>query len=194
LPNSTRRAETFTVYDSSDGLQSNEFNSNAYYQSKDGTMYIGGINGFNLFRPEEIKPNPVAPQVVVTRFDVFNEPQNVDLTGREPIQLSYKQDFISFEFSAFDFQAPQKNQYAYKLEGFDEDWIQAGNRRYVTYTNLPGGEYVFRVKASNSDGVWNEQGVSIPVIITPPFWQTWWFIGSLVVVLGRSSSADSGGG
>jgi len=179
-----RRSETFTVYDSSDGLQSNEFNSNAYYKSKDGTMYVGGINGFNLFRPEDIKPNPVPPQVVVTRFDVFNEPMKVDLTGREPIQLAYDQNFISFEFSAFDFQAPQKNNYAYKLEGFDEDWTQAGDRRYVTYTNLPGGEYIFRVKASNSDGVWNEQGVSIPVSIKPPFWQTWWFIGSLILVLG----------
>jgi len=178
------RTETFTHYDTSDGLQSNEFNSNAYFESKDGTMYVGGINGFNLFRPEDIQPNPVAPQVVVTRFDVFNESQLVDLTGRTPIELSYQQDVISFEFSAFDFQAPQKNQYAYKLEGFDDDWIQSGNRRYVTYTNLPGGDYIFRVKASNSDGVWNEQGISIPIIITPPFWQTWWFIGSLIVGLG----------
>ena len=178
------RTETFTHYDTSDGLQSNEFNSIAYFKSADGTMYVGGINGFNLFRPEDIKPNPVAPQVVVTRFDVFNESQHVDLTGRTPIELSYQQDVISFEFSAFDFQAPQKNQYAYKLEGFDDDWIQSGNRRYVTYTNLPGGNYVFRVKASNSDGVWNENGISIPVTITPPFWQTWWFIGSLVVGLG----------
>ncbi|MBL0345548.1 two-component regulator propeller domain-containing protein [Candidatus Villigracilis affinis] len=178
-----RRTETFTHYDTSDGLQSNEFNSNAYFQSADGTMYVGGINGFNLFRPEDIKPNPVAPQVVVTRFDVFNEPQLVDLTGRTPIELSYQQDFISFEFSAFDFQAPQKNQYAYKLEGFDEDWIQAGNRRYATYTNLTGGDYTFHVKASNSDSVWNEQGISIPIVITPPYWQTWWFNGSLIVVL-----------
>jgi PAS domain S-box-containing protein len=108
----------------------------------------------------------------------------VDLSGREPIQLSYKQGFLSFEFAAFDFQAPHKNQYAYKLEGFDEDWIQAGSRRYATYTNLPGGQYVFRVKASNSDGVWNETGAAIPVFITPPVWQTWWFVGSLVVVLG----------
>ena len=120
----------------------------------------------------------------MTRFDVFNEPLNVDLSGREPIQLSYKQDFISFEFAAFDFQAPQNNQYAYKLEGFNDDWIQAGNHRYATFTNLPGGEYVFRVKASNSDGVWNETGVAIPIVITPPVWQTWWFIGSLIVGLG----------
>jgi PAS domain S-box-containing protein len=178
------RAETFTVYDSSDGLQSNEFSSNAYFRAMDGTMYIGGINGFNLFNPENIQPNLIVPQVAVTRFEVFNEPIRMDLSGHEPIQLSHQQDFISFEFAAFDFQAPQKNQYAYKLEGFDKDWIQAGNRRFATYTNLPGGQYIFRVKASNGDGVWNETGAAIPVFITPPVWQTWWFIGSLILVAG----------
>ncbi len=177
-------AGTFTNYDASDGLQSNEFSSNAFYRSRNGTLYIGGINGFNLFNPADIQPNLVAPQVVVTRFEVFNEPLSVDLSGRAPIQLSYKQDFISFEFTAFDFHSPQKNQYAYQLEGFDADWIRAGNRRYATYTNLPGGEYVFRVKAANSDGVWNETGVAIPVFITPPLWQTWWFNGLLILVLG----------
>jgi hypothetical protein len=174
----------FTIYDSSDGLQSNEFNSNAYYRASNGTMYIGGINGFNLFNPEEIKPNPVPPPVVLTGFDVFNEPLSIDLSGREPIRLNYRQDFISFEFAAFDFQAPQKNQYAYMLEGFNEDWIHAGNRRYATYTNLPGGQYIFRVKASNSDGIWNETGAAIPVMIAPPVWRTWWFNGALIVVLG----------
>ena len=179
----------FIVYDSSDGLQSNEFNSNAYYRASDGTMYIGGINGFNKFDPEKIKPNPVPPQVVVTRFEVFNELLPVDLSGREPIRLSYKQDFISFEFAAFDFHAPQKNQYAYKLDGFNEYWIQAGNRRYATYTSLPGGEYVFRVKAANSDGTWNETGVAIPIIITPPVWQTWWFSGALIVLVAAAMAA-----
>jgi PAS domain-containing protein len=177
-------AETFTTYDTSDGLQSNEFNSNAFFRAKNGTMFVGGINGFNLFKPANINPNPVAPQVAVTGFEVFNEPLNVELSGREPIQLSYKQNFISLEFAAFDFQAPQKNQYAYKLEGFDKDWIQAGTRRYATYTNLPGGEYIFRVRAANSDDVWNETGIAIPIFITPPVWQTWWFTGSLVLVLG----------
>ncbi|MFT3891067.1 MAG: PAS domain S-box protein [Anaerolineales bacterium] len=175
--------ETFKTYDASDGLQSNEFNSNAYYRSHDGTMYIGGVNGFNTFHAENIEPNPNAPEVVITRFDIFNEPAKVDLTGKEPIHLSYKQDVISFEFAAFDFQAPEKNEYAYKLEGFNDDWVLAGNHRYATYTNLPGGNYIFRVKAANSDGVWNETGVSIPLIVTPPVWQTWWFIGSLSVVL-----------
>jgi PAS domain S-box-containing protein len=178
------RTGAVTVYDSSDGLQSNEFNSNAYFRAMDGTMYIGGINGFNLFHPENVRPNRTPPQVAVTRFEVFNEPLPVDLSGREPVQLSHTQDFISFEFAAFDFQSPQKNQYVYKLEGFDEDWVKAGNRRFATYTNLPGGQYVFRVKASNSDGIWNETGAAIPVFITPPVWQTWWFLGSLILVLG----------
>src|SRR6266498_1796301 len=178
------RAKTFITYDTSDGLQSNEFNSNAFFRARSGVMYIGGINGFNLFNPVNIKPNPIAPQVAVTGFEVFNEPLDVDLSGREPINLSYKQDFISFEFAAFDFQAPQKNQYAYKLEGFDKDWIQAENRRYATYTNLPGGRYIFRVKASNSDNIWNTAGVAIPIFITPPIWRTWWFNGSLILVLG----------
>ena len=177
------RAKTFITYDASDGLQSNEFNSNAYYRTRSGMMYVGGINGFNVFNPANIKPNPVPPQVAITGFEVFNEPLHVDLSGREPIQLSYQQDFISFEFAAFDFQAPQKNQYAYKLEGFDEGWIQAGNRRFATYTNLPGGQYMFRVKASNSDGIWNETGAAIPVFITPPVWQTWWFLGSVILVV-----------
>jgi PAS domain S-box-containing protein len=146
-------------------------------------MFVGGVNGFNLFNPAFVKPNPIPPPVEVTGFQVFNQPLDVDLSGRAPIELSYKQDFISFEFAALDFQAPLQNQYAYKLEGFDEDWIQAGNRRYAIYTNLPGGQYNFRVRASNSDGVWNETGVTIPVTITPPLWQRWWFNGSLIVML-----------
>ncbi len=175
------RTEAVTVYNSSDGLQSNEFNSNAYYRASNGTMYVGGINGFNLFKPENIHPNPIPPQVALTQFQVYNEPLPVDLSGQQSIQLNYDQDFISFEFAAFDFQAPQKNEYAYMLEGFDKDWIQAGNRRYATYTNLPGGDYIFHLKASNSDGVWNERGIAIPINITPPFWQTWWFNGILIL-------------
>ena len=169
------RTELFTIYTAADGLQSNEFNSNASFRSRDGTLYVGGVRGFNLFRPEEVKPNPVPPPVTVTRFSVFNQPQNVDLSGQTPIQLSYQQDFISFDFAALDYNKPEKNQYAYKLEGFDQDWIEAGTRPYASYTNVPGGNYTFRVKASNGDGVWNATGVSIPIAITPPVWETWWF-------------------
>ncbi|HJW30471.1 MAG TPA: two-component regulator propeller domain-containing protein, partial [Saprospiraceae bacterium] len=113
------RAGEFTAYDVTDGLQGNEFNSNAYFRSRDGILYIGGTNGFNGFRPGDILPNAVPPQVAITKFEVFNEPLVLDLSGKTPIHLSYKQDFVTFEFAALDFRAPQKNRYAYMLEGFD---------------------------------------------------------------------------
>ncbi len=177
------RSAKFTAYDVTDGLQSNEFNSNAYFRSRDGTMYIGGTNGFNAFNPEDIRPNTAPPQVAITKFEVFNEPLALDLSGGTPIRLSYQQDFIAFEFAALDFRSPQKNRYAYMLEGFDKTWTQTEDRRYATYTNLPSGEYYFRVKAANGDGIWNATGVSIPIIVTPPVWETWWFRGLGIVVL-----------
>jgi PAS domain S-box-containing protein len=178
------RTELFTIYTSEDGLQSNEFNSNAYFRSRAGLLYVGGVHGFNSFRPQDVKPNPVPPPAAVTSFAVFNQPQNVDLSGQAPIKLSYEQDFISFDFAALDFNAPGKNLYAYKLEGFDQDWVEAGTRSYASYTNLPGGNYTFRVKAANGDGVWNATGVSLPIEITPPIWETWWFrvLGIVLVI------------
>lgn len=167
--------ETFRNYDANDGLQSNEFDSNAAYRAKNGELYFGGVHGFNVFRPEEIQDNPMPPPVVVTRFSIFNQPVTVDLSAKSPVQLAYRQNFFAFEFAALDYHAPLKNQYTYKLEGFDQDWVNAGTRRYAGYTNLPGGQYTFRVKGSNNDGVWNETGVAIPLHITPPFWLTWWF-------------------
>jgi PAS domain S-box-containing protein len=184
------RTELFTIYTAADGLQSNEFNSNAYFRSRDGTLYVGGVHGFNLFRPENIKPNPVPPPIAVTRFSVFNQPQPVDLSGQTPIKLSYEQDFISFDFAALDYNKPEKNQYAYKLEGFDQDWIEAGTRPYASYTNVPGGNYTFRVKASNGDGVWNAMGVSLPIEITPPIWETVWFrvLGIVLVIFALAAA------
>jgi signal transduction histidine kinase/ligand-binding sensor domain-containing protein len=177
------RAGQFTSYDTADGLQSNKFNSNAYFRSQAGTLYIGGINGFNAFRPEDIRPNPTPPQVAITGFEVFNEPLAQDLSGEAPIRLSYRQDFVTFEFAALDFSAPHKNQYAYMLEGFDQGWTQTQDRRYATYTDLPGGEYIFHVKASNSDGVWSPIGASIPIIVVPPVWEAQWFRGAVVIAL-----------
>lgn len=177
------RAGKFTNYDIADGLQSNQFNPNAYFRSRDGTMYVGGVNGFNTFRAENILPNLIPPPVAITQLEVFNEPLALDLSGAVPIRLSYQQDIVTFEFAALDFRAPEKNQYAYILEGFENKWVQTQDRRSVTYTNLPGGEYIFRVKASNSDGVWNAVGISIPIIITPPVWEMWWFRGVSVTAL-----------
>lgn len=173
----------FRVYDVTDGLQSNEFNSGACLKTRDGAMLFGGVHGMNLFKPEEIRDNTTPPPVVITTFRIFNEPIAANLADRTTIRLSYRQNFISFEFTALDFRSPGKNHYMYRLEGFDRDWIDAGNRRYASYTNLAGGDYVFRVRAANNDGIWNEEGVSIPLHIEPPFWATWWFAGLVVVFI-----------
>jgi ligand-binding sensor domain-containing protein/signal transduction histidine kinase len=177
---------TFRNYDISDGLQGDQFNPGAFFESKNGEMFFGGTQGLNAFYPEQVIDNSVQPPVVITAFQKFNQTIQTDLVSNEMINLSYKDSFISFEFAALDFSAPEKNLYAYQLEGVDKDWVYAGTRRYASYTNLHGGDYIFRVKASNNDGVWNSEGTALLIHITPPFWQTWWFIGivGLMVVVG----------
>lgn len=174
--------ETFQNYDVRDGLQDNEFNVGAHFRSKNGELYFGGIKGFNAFYPGKIRQNPKAPPIVITTFYKFNQPVRYDLLPNERIELSYKDNFIAFEFSALDFYASASNQYAYMLEGFDLNWVEAGTRRYASYTNLEGGDYIFRVKGSNSDGVWNEEGVSVQITVQPPYWQTAWFQATAAVV------------
>ncbi len=173
----------FRNFDVTHGLQSNEFDSGACLRSRNGELYFGGVNGFNVFRSGEIHENGMAPPVVVTTFRIFNRPVPVDLSGATPIELSFRENFIAFDFAALDYHAPGKNRYAYRLEGFDETWVEAADRRYASYTNLPGGEYTFRVRGSNNDGVWNEAGVLIPLRVWPPFWETWWFRGASVVLM-----------
>jgi len=164
-------------FDINDGLQSNEFNQNADYKTRAGELYFGGVNGFNRFYPDEIKGNPNIPPVVMTLFKKFDKQVTFDksLQKLSTIELSYRDNFFSFEFAALDFTSARKNQYAYKLEGFDEEWIHSGTRRYASYTNLNPGDYIFRVKGSNNDHVWNEEGAAIRLKISPPFWATWWF-------------------
>ncbi|NEO29781.1 MAG: PAS domain S-box protein [Symploca sp. SIO3C6] len=180
------QTETFRNYDVSDGLQGNEFDGvKAHLQSKAGEMFFGGLNGFNSFFPEQVKDNPYIPPIVITDFKIFNESVKLDKTiaATQQIKLSYKENFFSFEFSALDYTNPQKNQYAYKLEGFDKNWINSRTRRYASYTNLDAGTYIFKVKGSNNDGVWNQQGTAITIIITPPPWKTWWAYVSYVLLL-----------
>ena len=176
--------KTSRNYSIDDGLQGPEFKNNCSFLSKDGLMFFGGNNGFNFFRPDSLRENPFVPPVYITDFQLFNKsqyPGNKDsvlsrtITETEQITLSYKQSVISFEFAALNFSYSDKNQYAYMLEGFDKDWIYAGTHRSATYTNLDAGGYTFKVKASNNDGVWNEKGTSIRLVVTPPFWKTWWF-------------------
>lgn len=160
----------------SHGLQSDEFNFGAHYRSPSGELFFGGANGYNAFYPERLQFNDRPPPVVLKSFLKFNAPAE---TGVLPdrlqhIDLSHRDDVITFGFAALDFTAPEENRYEYKLEGFDQEWVEARNSRQATYTNLSGGRYVFRVRAANSDGRWNEDGVSMPVNVDYPPWMRWW--------------------
>ncbi len=169
---------TFKNYDKNDGLQSNEFNQGAYFKNSKGELFFGGVNGFNVFSPDEIKDNAIIPPVYFTSFKVFDKPlPDIDsVLLSKKIELSYSQNYFSFEFVALSYTVPEKNQYAYILENFDKDWHYASShQRYASYTNLDPGKYTLRVKGSNNDGIWNEEGSSIELIINPPFWMTWWF-------------------
>lgn len=172
------KTETFTNYNLDDGLQSNEFNAGSYHKTKSGEMFFGGINGFNCFYPGNVQINQNIPPIVLTSFKVFDQDMSHligPISEAKQIELSYKDSFFSFEFSALDYTNLKKNQFAYKMEGFNKDWIKCGTRRFVSYTNLDPGEYTFRVKGSNCDGMWNEAGTSVKLKIQPPFWFRWWF-------------------
>ena len=169
--------ETFRNFDSGDGLQSNEFNSGAYAKGRNGQLYFGGINGLTIFYPSSINDSPYLPQVTVTSLTQDDNPITTDssVETAQNVTLQWPQNSLEFEFAALSYNQPNKNQYAYRLERFDTNWHFIGTKRDGRYTNLPGGEYTLLVKASNSDGVWNETPVRINVTVIPPFWQTLWF-------------------
>lgn len=177
-------SKVFKKYNTGDGLQGMEFEANACLKTKNGEMYFGGLNGFNSFYPNQIPINKFIPPVYITDFQIFNKkvkigepgsPLQTDIALTKEIHLSYDQSTFSFNFSALNYKTSENNQYAYKLEGFDKEWNCAGKERKASYTNLSPGKYIFYVKGSNNDGVWNEQASFIIIIITPPFWDTWWF-------------------
>jgi two-component system sensor histidine kinase ChiS len=177
------RTETFQNYGPSDGVQSIEFNQGAYFKSTTGEMFFGGIDGLNAFYPADVRDNPYVPPIVITDFQLFNEtvpvgpdsPLHAPIDETTEIHLTYRDDFFSFEFAALHYSAPELNRYAYIMEGLDKGWNDVGTRRFAGYTSVPPGTYTFRVKGTNSDGVWNEEGTAIKIVISPPFWQTWWF-------------------
>lgn len=167
------------------GLPFADFNTNManatiFYQSDDGRLFIGSAigsgDGFMWFQPDEVMDNKKMPMMVITEFRVGNKAFDLDsaVSWKRKIVLEYNQNFFSFEFAALDFLIPEKNQYAYFLEGYDLDWNYSGNMRFANYTGVPPGVYIFRVKGSNNDGYWNETGISIHLTILPPFWRTWW--------------------
>ncbi len=175
---------TSRTYKVEDGLQ-NKFNENACYKGKDGWLYFGGSNGLNVFNPDNIKDNSFIPPIVITRFYLFEKPQRMDtlITSEKTMLLNYDQNSFSFEYAALNYLFPEKNRYAYKVDGLDDDWHYIGTRHYTAYTNLDPGHYTFRVKACNNDGYWNEEGIAIAITITPPFWKTWWFMTATALLI-----------
>lgn len=179
------KTNTFRNFTASDGLQSNEFNQTAFASDQNGNLYFGGINGLNIFLPEEIKDNPQPPQLALTSITQDSNPLNKNRTTEylQEITLTWPQDAFEFEFAAFAYGQPSKNQYSYTLEGFDTNWKNIGTQRIGRYTNLPGGTYTLRLRGSNSDGAWNQQGRSIKITVIPPFWEMWWFRSLVAFVL-----------
>ena len=203
------------AYDERDGLQGNLFNPKSAYQNADGELFFGGSNGLNAFFPSRLTPNSTIPPIVLTDFQIFHQsvppgstyqlprkgaergkppsqeerrasPLTVSISQTTELTLShFDNSTVAFEFAALDYTAPEKNRYAYMLEGFDDDWILAGTRRVAQYKKIPPGDYTFRVKGSNNDGVWNEEGVAVNVTVTPSIGETLWFrILSRLMLLG----------
>ncbi|MEO8564718.1 MAG: two-component regulator propeller domain-containing protein, partial [bacterium] len=175
-----RRSKRYTV---ADGLQGSEFNFTASYRTRDDAILFGGSQGFNVIEPERIAENGHVPPIVFTGFQLANKPVTIGapgsplarhITEARSITVRYDQSF-TIEFAALDFVAPDKNRYAYKLDGLDRDWNESGTKHAASYTSLPPGSYTFRAKGTNNDGLWNETGAAIEIIVTPPFWGTWWF-------------------
>lgn len=166
------------IFTKSDGLQSEAFIMASALKTRNGEFYIGSINGFNTFYPHQLKLNTQKPNVVLTSLEIFNQKIDTQKDGTLPeaidhlkeIHLSYKDNVITLNYAALSYCTPQKNQYAYMLEGFDKGWNYVGSQHSTTYTNLPAGTYTFRVKASNNDNIWNEEGTSIRIIVHPPFY------------------------
>ncbi len=175
---------TFINYFKNDGILSNAFNPRAFHINKKGRIIFGGLNGITSFYPENIKKNLKPPNIIITEFKLFNKIikpgknsiLSISIQDTKKIILNYKQNFFSFEFTTLDFTNPSKNEYKYKLEGIDKEWIYCNSkRRFANYTDIEPGSYTFLVMGSNSDGVWNTKQTSIKILIKPPLWEMWWF-------------------
>ncbi len=179
-------------YDPRSGLQGYEFNGRAYYKSPGGEFFFGGTHGLNAFYPERLKDNPFIPPVVLTEFKISNRP--VGIGGESPLKsyigfsdeivLSHREHTFSFEFASLCYANPARNQYRYMMEGVHNEWISLGHKHDISFSGMNSGRYVLKVMGSNNDGVWNPQPTEITIVITPPFWKSWWFRAGLVLILG----------
>jgi signal transduction histidine kinase len=147
-------------------------------------MFFGGSNGFNAFYPDQVRDNPYVPPLVLTSLTQGGEDIAAGQAVESLTEVTFRRpnSFFEFEYAALNYVRPEKNQYAYMLEGFEQDWNDVGTRRFGRYTNLPAGTYVLRIKGSNNDGIWNEDGISLKVTIVPEIWETWWFRGIAALV------------
>lgn len=185
--------QKFTYYGISDGLIETGFNRNSAAITINGDMYFGNISGVTFIQPEKIQLNQHIPQIVLTELKIFNTSfftnQNsfcsLTPSNLKEIELSYKDYVISFEFASLDFTDPSKNNYRYKMEGFNDEWIDFGTKRYATFTNLPSGEYILKIQGTNNDGIWSDENTSLSIKVTvkPPFWETWWFYAIVAAII-----------
>ncbi|PZQ98448.1 MAG: hybrid sensor histidine kinase/response regulator, partial [Flavobacterium psychrophilum] len=182
----------------SDGLQADEFNTNALAKLSNGNLAFGGINGINIFDPQKVLSSGFMPQIFITGIQIGNKALAPgDETGvlKETIEqtsaitLSHLQDVLTLEFSSLDFTAPNQNKYRYQLVGIDEDWVESGTRRTATYLHLPSGHYVFKVQGSNSQGMWSTKIAELKIVVTPPWWRTWWAYLFYVLLIGVAMRA-----
>lgn len=176
---------TWKSYDYTDGIQSNDFPSNAIINTPEGYILFGGSKGLNYFLPSKLKSNTTVPEVTLTNILLRNNPlkTGTDIAFTKELTLDYDHFFFTIEFAALDYTNSNKNQYRYKLEGFKDKWIDLGNVNHVSFVNLAPGEYTFILSASNNDGIWNENAVRLKITITPPFWQTMWFYSLCILFL-----------
>ncbi|MBK6830916.1 MAG: response regulator [Flavobacteriales bacterium] len=188
-------SNTFRNFTASDGLQSDEFNRNAFCKLKDGRLFFGGVNGFNHFHPDELREDARPVDVRITDIKLMNrsiafEEDNAALQApsylSEGMRIPYSANMVTFSFASMEFSAPEEHRYQYKLEGFDPDWIMSGTDNSAIYTNLDPGTYTFRVRGDNRDGIWDEQGTSFNLVVLPPWWKTWWAYLSYVLVIAGS--------
>jgi signal transduction histidine kinase/ligand-binding sensor domain-containing protein/DNA-binding response OmpR family regulator len=185
------KEKKFRNYDIYDGLQSNEFNTGAFYKSDKGELFFGGISGLNYFFPEQIKDNPYLPSVAITGIKVFSESKTnkthtaiKDITSRyDNLKFTHRDNIIVFEFASLDFSAISKNNFAFKLENFNDSWIYNNTNRSATFTNLPPGKYIFKVKGTNNDGIWNEKETTLAFQVLPHWTGTWWAYSSYFILL-----------
>lgn len=181
------KTKAFTNYDKEDGLQENNFRKYAFHKGPSGKIYFGGINGINIFDPTLVLDNKLKPEVVITGIDIFSKPLEMNSTIKgfpkiekevsalEEITLDYSANTFTLNFVGLHYTSPEKNSYKYMLEGYDLDWIfSSSNKRFASYANMKAGDYIFKVLASNSDGVWNSEPSTLSLTVLPPWWKTWW--------------------